>query len=106
MALFFADMQGTDAESGFLAVFVLLPALVFLGIAYLVSLPMQRKIITDFRLDAVFVVIGAVGLFGWIGQILIALPFLCCLPVGLSALIRRGIAFALWKKGKGPQLPE
>ena len=106
VALFFVDTQGTDAESGFLAVFVLLPALVFLGIAYLISLPMQRKEITDFRLDAVFVVIGVLGLFGWIGQMLIALPFLCCLPVGLSALIRRGIAFALWKKGKGPQLPE
>lgn len=102
--LFFVDMQGSDAASGFLALFVAIPALLFLGIAYLVSLPMQRCEVTDFRIDAIFLVVGAIGLAGWIGHMLIALPLLCCFPVGLSALFRRFVALMLWKTGKGPRL--
>lgn len=63
--LFFADIQGSDATSGFLALFVAIPALLFLGIAYLVSLPMQRCEVTDFWIDAIFLFVGAVGLAGW-----------------------------------------
>lgn len=103
--LFFEDMQGTEAASGFVALFVAIPALLFLGIAYLISLPMQRRKVNDFRVDAVFLVVGTIGLAGWGGQHFIALPLACCLPVGLSALIRRFIAFLLWKTGKAPQLP-
>lgn len=43
VALFFVDTQGTDAESVFLAVFVVLPALVFLGIAYRIPCPCSGR---------------------------------------------------------------
>lgn len=83
---------------GFVVVFILIPAVVTLGVCLLTGSLLQRCPINDFVFDFGFILVGAVGCFlfsRYPGLVTWFIAFQ--LLVGISAAIRRGPALWYWR---------
>ena len=83
---------------GFVVVFILIPAVVTLGVCLLTGSLLQRCAINDFVVDFVYILVGAVGCFLF-SRYPGLVPWLIAfqLLVGISAAIRRGLALWYWR---------
>ncbi|MCX2164098.1 hypothetical protein [Corynebacterium auriscanis] len=98
--------RGRDPMSGFMTFFLFAPVIVLLGGTMLFSLPLLFLRISNFWWDMAFLVYGAIGAVGFfVQQEYVYIFFFVPGLVGLSVVVRRLIAWALWKNKQKQTAP-
>ena len=96
-----ADMTSTDEFAGFGAVFMFIPAIILIALFWLVSIPLLRITIDNFKWDIFLaVLIVDVALVCVLVETMWFLLTPCALLVVVSVMVRRFIALRKWKKGE------
>lgn len=115
VAVWESDAVGSAAE-GFTIVFVGIPAVIVFIMALVAGIPLRHRAINDFRLDAIYCGVGALGLGsfiiatlgvdvrGHLGELqwLLGLGLFVLGIPGLSALVRRYISYRLLRSQYEP----
>ena len=100
------DLRSTHQLSGLLTYVLYLPLMFFMVIALALVYPLATRPVNEFIGDVAVLGVGLIGLAALLSTPSLYVFLLGVLPVALSTMARRLIAFMRWKNGSDPRLPK